>query len=292
MIILGCVTQINSTDITVALPNNLVGFVPITSISEQLTKKIETLLEGEESDNEGDGKAEEGQLSAACKKIDDDLTNLNNYFSIGQYIRACVVSNGEDVPQHSGRRNSTSTEHTKYKKRIELSLQPSMANAGVTVKELVVGCAIQASVQSVEDHGLIMNLGLEDKSLTGFMSSKELGPRLSLKTVYNGQVLLCTITGLSSNGKIVKLSGEVEKPVGAKQAKGGTWKGGLWLSEAPTVNAFMPGTGVELLVTDVGIAGGFRGKIMGMVDGVVDYFHGQGWREAGLQDRIKIGNKV
>ncbi|KAF8451798.1 hypothetical protein BGX38DRAFT_1181201, partial [Terfezia claveryi] len=273
-IVLGCISKINSTDITVSLPNNLIGYVPITSISEQLTKRIESLLEDEEND-----------------KVDQDLTNLDNYFRVGQYIRACVISTGEDIPEKSGKNGTSSAEHTKHKKRIELSLHPSFANAGVTVKELVAGSAIQASITSVEDHGCIVDLGLEDKSITGFISSKELGSQLTLRNVQEGQVILCTITGMASNGKVVKVSGEIDKPIGAKKGKGDTWKGGLWLAEAPTIDTFTPGTGVEVLVTDVK-NGGIRGKIMGMLDIVIDYFHGRGWSEKALEERIKIGSKI
>jgi len=281
---LGCISKINSTDITISLPNNLIGYVPITSISEQLTKRIESLLEDDGSDNEVDKGGKDD-------KADQDLTNLNNYFRVGQYIRACVMSTGEDIPEKSGKNGTSSAEHTKHKKRIELSLQPSLANAGITVKELVVGSAIQASVTSVEDHGCIVNLGLEDKSITGFISSKELGSRWALSNVQEGQAILCTITGMASNGKVVKLSGEIDKPIGAKKGKGDTWKGGLWLAEAPTIDTFTPGTGVEVLVTDVK-NGGIRGKVMGMLDIVIDYFHGHGWSEKPLEERIKIGSKI
>lgn len=247
-------------------------------------------MNDDESDNETT--SDTGKDSEKDNKNKEDLTNLDKYFRMGQYIRAYVVSTGEVVPDKPGKTKSSSAEHTRHKKRIELSLQPPMANAGITVKELVPGCAIQASVMSVEDHGLVMSLGLEDKSITGFMSSKELGSNWSLENVHEGQVFLCTITGMSSNGKVVKLSGEIDKPMGAKKGKGDTWKGGLWLSEALTIDTFTPGTGVELLVTDVGKNGGIQGQIMGMLDCVVDFFHGHGWNEKELEERIKIGNKI
>ena len=281
---MGCISKINSTDITVSLPNNMIGYVPITSISEQLTRRIESLLEGDESANEAN---EEGKDD----KGGQDLTNLDNYFRVGQYIRACVMSTGEDTPWKSGKNGTSSAVHIKHKKRIELSLQPSLANAGVTAKELVAGSAIQASVTSVEDHGCIVNLGLDDKSITGFISSKELGSQWTLRNVQEGQVILCTITGMASNGNVVKLSGEIDKPIGAKKGKGDTWKGGLWLTEAPTIDTFTPGTGVEVLVTDVK-NGGIQGKVMGMLDCVVDYFHCHGWSENALEERIRVGSKI
>ncbi|PUU76102.1 hypothetical protein B9Z19DRAFT_1130255 [Tuber borchii] len=38
-LMLGCISQINQTDLTPSLPNNLTGFVPLTSISESLNEK-------------------------------------------------------------------------------------------------------------------------------------------------------------------------------------------------------------------------------------------------------------
>jgi len=53
-VVLGQITQITSRDIALALPNNLTGYVPLTSISEPLTKKVQRLLEqdDEESNDE------------------------------------------------------------------------------------------------------------------------------------------------------------------------------------------------------------------------------------------------
>lgn len=277
IIVLGCVAQINTTDITVSLPNNLSGFVPITSISEQLTRKI---LEEDQSEKEED-RASDTEPSGIS---DEDFTDLSKYFRIGQYIRAYVRSVGENVPEKSGKQGPDQTAH---KKRIELSLEPSWANYGITVKELVPGCAIQASVTSVEDHGVILSLGLENKSITGFMPAKELDSHWSLSDIREGQTFLCLIKGTASNGKVVKLSGIIDKPIETNNGKTG-----LWLNEAPTIDAFTPGTGVEMLVTDVGSNGGLRGKLMGMLDGVIDLFHAQGWNQSGLEDRVKVGSKV
>jgi len=109
-----------------------------------------------------------------------------------------------------------------------------------------------------------------------------------------GQVMLCTIVGLSSNGKIVKLSGDLEQ----KPSKKGKYSGGKaawWLSSAPTVNTFLPGTGIEVLVTDIakrGRAVGIAGKVMGLVDATIDFFHASGWEEKDIESKFKVGEKV
>ena len=161
----GCISQINQADLALSLPNNLIGFVPLTSISESLNKKVEALIWDSNDDEDEDG---EGKIETAKSESSEDDVDLMSMFQIGQYLRAYVVSSSEPA-------NSKSSPGSKnIKRRIELSLDPAIANNSLTATELVIGCTIQASVTSVEDHGLVMNLGIGD-DLKGFLSSKELG---------------------------------------------------------------------------------------------------------------------
>ena len=74
--ILGQVSSITSHDIAISLPNNLVGFVPLTSVSKVLDDKIEKLLnEQEDDDNEEED------------TFDDEIFDLKEHFYIGQYLR-------------------------------------------------------------------------------------------------------------------------------------------------------------------------------------------------------------
>jgi rRNA biogenesis protein RRP5 len=141
-----------------------------------------------------------------------------------------------------------------------------------------------ASVISVEDHGLIMDIGFPGSDMRGFMSSKEVGHGLELSVIQEGAVFLCVVTGLSSNGKIVKLSADAEKIANFKKLN--------YLAEAPTVDAFLPGTAVEILVADI-TPRGLVGKVMGMVDVTADLAH-SGARSSGkdLEKKYKIGSKI
>jgi rRNA biogenesis protein RRP5 len=282
MLILGCISKINATDLAIALPNNLTGFVPLTSISETFTKKIESLID----ESEDEASEEEQEEKGSQSKDEKDAFDLNAMFRVGQYLRTYVVHSIEDVATKAG----SSGDQNKTKRRIELSLDPSLANSGLTPSDLVVGCTVQASISSVEDHGLVMELGISE-GIKGFLAKKELGHDFTMAKATQGQVLLCTVTGIGSNGKIIKLSADLEqKP--SKKGKIAGGKGTWWVSQAPTINAFLPGTGVEVLVTEVGKKGGLVGKIMGMLDATIDYFHIAGWKPEELSERFKIGEKV
>jgi rRNA biogenesis protein RRP5 len=261
-LVLGQVSQINHHDIALSLPNNLTGYVPITSISDKITQKIEAIAGAEEDEVDDE---------------QDDLEDidLKNYFSLGQYLRAYVVSTGDD---------SGPTTPGKPKRRIELSLRPQQSNQSLTSKNIIVHSTLMASVVSVEDHGLVMDIGLQDPNVRGFMSSKEVDYSVKVSSIQEGAVFLCTVIGLSSNGKIVKLSADSQKTANLKKP--------IYLSEAPTIDAFLPGTAVEFLIADI-TSRGVIGKVMGMIDVTADLMHsGAGASGKDLDKKYKIGTKV
>ena len=255
--VLGQISQINRYDLALSLPNNLTGYVPLTSISDILTKRIEILAADEEEAHQQDA----------------DPVDLENLFSVGQYLRAYVTSTQEEA--------STGA---KGKRHIELSINPREANAGLNKADYVTNSMVQASILSVEDHGLIMDLGTGDAGFRGFMSSKELGPNIDMSSLEEGSVYLCLITGQSSNGSIIKLSAD-------PQRIGNVKKGNL-LSSAPTVNSFLPGTAVEILVSEVAHSG-IVGKVMGLLDVTADLIHsGAAASGKDLEKKYPSGSKV
>ena len=260
-LILGQVSQINELDLAISLPNNLTGYVPITSISDKLTRRIEAAAAAEDSDNEDAGLAN-----------DIDLATL---FSIGQYLRVYVASTGDE---------SENPAAGKQKKRIELSLKPQHTNSTLSEQNVVVNNTVMASVTSVEDHGIIVDIDIANSDMKGFISSKEVGQNVPLSDIQEGAVLLCIVTGLASNGRTVKLSSDTTKL--------GNVKKGAFLASAPTVEAFVPGTAVEVLITEVE-SRGIIGKVMGMVDVTADLTHsGAGGFGKELDSKYKIGAKT
>ncbi len=256
--VLGQISSINRYDIALALPNNLTGYIPLTSISGKITERMEDLV--------ADGNASEDQEDG--KEID-----LQNYISIGQYLRASVIST-----------QGESSTAVKTKRHIELSINPQQANSGLTKADLVVNSMVQATVLSVEDHGLIMDLGLEDTAIRGFMSSKEVGQDVDVSKIEEGAVYLCLVTGISSNGNIIKLSTDPQKA--------GNIKKGHFLIDAPTVDSFLPGTAIEILVSEV-TPSGIAGKAMGLLDVTADLIH-SGAAASGkeLAKKYTTGSKV
>lgn len=240
------------------LPNNLTGYVSLTSISDNLTKRIEALA------------AYEGE---AVEHDTDTRIDLKRIFSVGQYLRAYVTSTQEEA--------STGA---KGKRHIELSINPREANSGLNKADYVTDSMVQASILSVEDHGLIMELGTGEAGFRGFMSSKELGPNVELSTLEEGSVYLCLVTGKSSNGSIIKLSTDPQKI--------GNIKKGNFLTSAPTVNSFLPGTAAEVLVSETAPSG-IAGKVMGLLNVTADLIHsGAAASGKDLEKKYPTGSKV
>lgn len=257
-LILGQITSIATRALTIALPNNLVGYVPLTAISPQLSEKIQGLLEEDDKDEDKSDDDED----------DDDDIALTNYFRVGQYLRVAVTSTEQDRPQSK----------SPARKRIELSIEPALTNTGVSRSNLAVGATVQVSVNSVEDHGLVVELALEDDKVRGFVPKTQLPPGVTLSHIKTGAVLLCQVLETGANNKVVKLSANLSEA--------------RTLKTAPTVDAFLPGTQAEILLTNVTEAG-LTGTIMGLLDVTADVVHSGSCqdREAFLA-KFQIGKKI
>ncbi|KIW90790.1 uncharacterized protein Z519_08573 [Cladophialophora bantiana CBS 173.52] len=257
-LILGQITSISARTLTVALPNNLVGYVPLTAISPQLSGKIQGLLDqNDEEDNDSENERDEEQDIA-----------LPGYFHVHQYLRVAVTSTEQD------RRGMKSA----ARKRIELSVEPALTNLGLGRSSLVAGAVVQVSVCSVEDHGLVVDLALEDSKVHGFIPKKQLPRECSLSTIKVGAVLLCHVLETSPTNKVVKLSADLSKVPALKTA--------------PSVDTFLPGTKAEILINNVTDAG-LSGKVMGMLDVTADIVHSGSFKDRqAFLARYAVGNKI
>ena len=259
-LVLGTICGISPLEIAVALPNNLIGHVPITAISESLTQRLQALqANGEKGDGEESG--DENNL--------DDI-DINRFVHLGQYVRAYVVSTIDESVAGKTRRH------------IELSLYPAHANSGLSEQDIVLNSTLMASVVSVEDHGFVMDIGISDSQLKGFLPRKQLDPSIPEENVQPGSVLLCIVTGKAASGKVVQLSTLVDRLGNPKH----------FPAEATTIDTFLPGTAAEVLVSEVHTHG-LVGKVMGHLDVTADIVHsGSGPDGADLVNQYKVGSRV
>ncbi|WBW74778.1 U3 snoRNP-associated protein Rrp5 [Schizosaccharomyces osmophilus] len=228
-LILGQVSQINTLDIAVSLPNGLSGYVPITSISEKLSQRLENLDD-----------AATGTDSEAVDHLDEfnNFPDLIDLYHVGQWIRVCVTKLGTDDTKNN-------------KKHVELSMRPQDVN-GPTEEpnNYTSGSVIQAAVSSVEDHGIVFDVGL--KNFNGFLSKKNIGDYKFVE----GQSLVCTVLSKDQRTLHLALSTPDSPP----------------LDGLPSVQAILPGNYINVLITDLK-DNGVVGKYMGVADVTSDLFH-------------------
>jgi rRNA biogenesis protein RRP5 len=226
-LVLGQISQINAQDLAIALPNNLTGYVSLTRISSSLTRTIKALLT--DADEEDD---------------DIEVPPLAEMFTVGQWLRTVVVENtavtGSDKSQ---------------KKHIELSIEPELVNASIVPADILPQSILQVSVSSIEDHGIIVSLGLP--ILSGFIKNSSLGS-YSIDKIKEGQVFLACVEQRPKN-KVVQLTLNLIK------------------SHKPTadvadIGSLLPGETVKCLLSEIRAAGA-GGKILGMLDATIDQLH-------------------
>ncbi|KAI5928699.1 hypothetical protein F4810DRAFT_644950 [Camillea tinctor] len=258
-LVLGQVARINPLGISLALPNNLSGHVSITAISDTLNERIAAeagSVDGEEEEEED---------------AEQDGIDLKDMFEIGQYLRAYVTSTVDE----------STISLPKPRRNIELSLRPDLANTGLSSQDVVQNSTVMATVLSAEDHGFVMDIGLSDSNLRGFLSRKEIPTSLPESRMQPGSVMLCLVIGKAANSKVAQLTALQEK-IGKIQN---------FASEATTINTFLPGSAVEFMVSDIS-RHGISGKVMGSLDVTADLIHsGLGPDTVDLDSKYKIGKK-
>lgn len=251
-LVLGQITKIHKLGLEVALPNNLIGHVSIVSISEQLTDRLQ---------NGADDNSDDDEQDSADESDDVDLKTL---YTIGQYVRVHVLST---VDESSVGKN---------KRKIDLSLRPSDANTGMGKDEVVANSMVSAAVASVEDHGYVMDLGID--GLKAFLNKTEVGPYME-ERLQPGAVFLCQV---KAGGKTVQLTLRDDKLTNINNTPG----------DATSINTIVPGTAVTVLISNIDRRG-LSGKIMGSIDATADLIHsGVGPNGVDLDSTYKIGSKV
>jgi rRNA biogenesis protein RRP5 len=160
---LAIVKEIHELDMIVSLPNGINGFVSIADISDVVSRVVEEVA------NDDDDEV--------------SLPSLDAMFHVGQCVR-CVVLGMEET-----------TEDGKVKRKVTVSLNPKAMNNGLTNKDVIAGMLMCASIKSVEDHGYVLDFGIE--GISGFVNKKNAkGYNLPLS---EGCVILCAVTAVTSH---------------------------------------------------------------------------------------------
>ena len=137
-----------------------------------------------------------------------------------------------------------------------------------------------AAVESIEDHGYLMDIGVPGTS--GFLSFDSLGPvgnekENALNRMYPGSVKMVVVKGKSDNGRICHLdhSGKVLEETSVRgHLQKSVSSQPLQLQSSASVESMTPGSLVRGVVISVSSSGIIL-QIAGSFDSTADIFHSQ-----------------
>lgn len=261
--VLGQVSEISKNDIRVSFAGGISGYVNMTHISEQFTSMLEDLDEEMEEMEEKEEKEVNDEYDSSDDENEaktNEFPDLHKYFKIGQWLRCYVISN-------TALETKTKKNH---KKRIELTIEPTIVNS-FTEEDLEKNSTIQCSVKSVEDHGAILDVGVD--GFTGFISQSDIS---NIENLLPGTVFLASITKKSERTITVNqfFSGKKNK-----------------VTQISTIDAVLPGQSVDLLCETVS-ENGISGKVFGLVTGFISSSHLRTFKEEEIKHKFSIGSNI
>lgn len=188
ILVLGCVREVRDFDLAVSLPNGFQGTIPITDICESYTSLLQKLAEGNDID----------------LAEDKSLLSLHDIFHVGSIVR-CKV---KDISLKGKR------------KIVTLTINPKEVNRNITTVQK--GMVLTGCVSSCEDHGFLIDLGLNVKAFLSKDAATEYisGLGSDLKDLSIGSYLHCKVVdnGLDKNigrSQVIKISVDPELVCGA-----------------------------------------------------------------------------
>ncbi|CAO1632421.1 unnamed protein product [Jaminaea pallidilutea] len=256
------VAAVHPLALVLSLPNQLVGHVPITSISSTFTAKLHEAAENDSDEEESnatdsDGEeADETTGNAAEARLNTGLPELRDCFQVGQWVSAAVVQvHGPGVTKGVVP-GQQAHEFDRESRRVELTLDPEAVNDGVNARDLAKGFVLPVSIRSKEDNGFLLDAGID--GVEGFAPFNQ----VDASSFYPGQVVQATVSSVAAKGRNFTAS---LQPSAVKTAS-------LGPDSAPSASALVPGCLVTGLIT-ASLPVGLNVKLWGMFDATIDTFH-------------------
>lgn len=262
--VLGQVTHIEDFEVTLTVGDNLVGYIPITSVSKEVTSSLESAPEeaGNQSDSgDSDENNDDDRIRTATLTSGKQASiSLRNLFTEGQWLRAIVA-------EHKS---------TNKNKRLEFTVEPGVLNSPLA-DDLLPGNILQCSVSSIEDRGVVLNTGISNVS--GFISNDDLKHYFS-KEIKCGSVLLATIIKVPSKRSLTMRPSEVN--TNSKKAN---------LEKISSVDSIQPGLLVDALVENIN-KNGLVVKVFGLVHGTLNLANLGEFEFSKLNHKYTIGGVI
>uniref|UniRef100_A0A8C7S1Q7 Protein RRP5 homolog n=1 Tax=Oncorhynchus mykiss TaxID=8022 RepID=A0A8C7S1Q7_ONCMY len=229
-LLLGCVKEVADLEVTINLPSGLLGYLNISNISDSYTKILSDHL---------DSASSEVTHFMPLKEI----FSLASLFSPGMLVR-CVVARLD-----TAKGGSVS---------IQLSINPKEVNKGLSTGSLKAGLILSGCVESIEDHGYLVDLGIKGtKAFLPKQAAKDKTNKLKV-----GQYVTSLLEEVKNDERVVRLS---ISPTAVAQAVADTAHG--W-----TLTSLLPGLLVKAQIKKVTLHGLIL-EFLSSFTGLVDFMH-------------------
>ncbi|XP_019115723.2 protein RRP5 homolog isoform X2 [Larimichthys crocea] len=169
MLMLGSVKEVTDFEVTVSLPCGMQGYLSIKHICDSYAKLLTEQLDSADT---------------------EEICSLPHLLYPGMVFR-CMVAKLDTAKSGS--------------LSIRLSIDPKQVNKALTSSSLKAGMILSGCVESVEDHGYIVDIGIK--------GTKAFLPRKSVKDKHNnseelkvGQYLTSQVEEVKNEGRVVHLS--------------------------------------------------------------------------------------
>ncbi|KAL6936629.1 hypothetical protein ACO0R3_000228 [Hanseniaspora guilliermondii] len=233
--LLGRLIKVNDFGLTFEFEDGLFGYCSIENISSNI------LPEDVDMDENSDVSDEEYEEEKEDKKDDD--VKLQKLFLVGTYYTCKVIEN--HVLQNSTK---------KGKKKLTVSINPQDINKEVDDADILQkGATVQGSIKTIEDHGCVIDLGLEDTKVSAFLPLKEFNSD-EQELIKKGNVFLFTV--LKTSGRVVTLTRQASKELKT-------------CDTITNIESVLPGAYVKFLVDSVDSQQGVFGKLFGSIPAIL-----------------------
>ncbi|XP_033757030.1 protein RRP5 homolog [Pecten maximus] len=160
MLLMGSVTKVEDYSLCVGLPNGLSGSVQITHISDAYTQLLQKLTEASSSE------------SANAL----DVPSLHEIFRVGQLLPCRVFE----------------TSAFKKKHNFKLTINPREINEGMVASHIKNGMVLHGCIQSLEDHGYVVDIGIS--GTRAFLNHSDAEKFNNGESLHVGEAVRCLVT--------------------------------------------------------------------------------------------------
>ena len=211
-VVLCRVKRVTATRAVLSLPHGLTAYCGVGDVNAVLRQACEASMDVEPNDADADDDADLNAASSSRRGV----------FSVlhpGQFVIGTITRVGDESlfkERSAASALSQSLSASRERKgiktgdhRLTVSLQPELANQGVSLEQLRTGSLVSGYVRSVEDHGFVVETGVA--GVTAFLpfantdgTAGQVGSQLS--RALPGSPVMCVVTAVNRVTHVLTLS--------------------------------------------------------------------------------------